>query len=373
MATLVETRRTDRFSVLELRTSSLNQEQQDEDPVLPQLERDSAAFRSDGFTIIDRLISPAFASVLCKRLDDVLRHGDSDLGAPDKVPAFKGETRSKAGKTPPAVSGLPSKKTLQVINVWKADSAFRSLVLSPTLGKLVADLAGWRNGARVANDQVWAKPPGASPLTFHRDSAYFQFTPSHVVTVWIALDDMDEELGPLQYVAGSHLWDDRRCGGTKEFFLSEKHSNHQWMMISAFQSHKATLADNEAQENPTSLSAPSQLEQPALTTVGVRSGGCGVHDGRLWHGSDRNKSKTRARRGLGIHFVPAEARFKNAMGTTLAHKVRARSTSAADAASGDIRAVSPSTDDLPPDLFPVTYRPPSPLKLPGSEYHGERR
>ena len=32
-------------------------------------------------------------------------------------------------------------------------------------------------------DQVWAKPPGAPPLVFHRDSPYFDFAPSDVVTV----------------------------------------------------------------------------------------------------------------------------------------------------------------------------------------------
>jgi ectoine hydroxylase-related dioxygenase (phytanoyl-CoA dioxygenase family) len=42
--------------------------------------------------------------------------------------------------------------------------------------------------------QVWAKPPGASPLVFHRDSAYFDFEPfNQVVTVWVALDDMTDQ------------------------------------------------------------------------------------------------------------------------------------------------------------------------------------
>ena len=97
-----------------------------------------------------------------------------------------------------------------MINIWKADRDFARVVLSPTLGRIVAALGGWANGARVANDQVWAKPPGAAPLTFHRDSAYFDFVPSDVITVWIALDDMEPELGPLQYVHGSHEWGDAR-------------------------------------------------------------------------------------------------------------------------------------------------------------------
>ena len=90
---------------------------------------------------------------------------------------------------------------------------------------------GWQGGARVVNDQVWAKPPGANPLTFHRDSAYFDLVPEDIVTVWIALDDMrDEELGPLQYVHGSHRWVDERCGGTGGFFIEK---DHKWMMHDA--------------------------------------------------------------------------------------------------------------------------------------------
>ena len=65
---------------------------------------------------------------------------------------------------------------------------------------------------------MWAKPPGAAALTFHRDSAYFDFVPSDVVTVWIALDDMDPELGPLEYVRGSHDWSDARVGSANQFF-----------------------------------------------------------------------------------------------------------------------------------------------------------
>ena len=40
---------------------------------------------------------------------------------------------------------------------------FREVVLSPQLGALAATLGGW-SGARVAEDQLWLKPPGAGPL-----------------------------------------------------------------------------------------------------------------------------------------------------------------------------------------------------------------
>ena len=48
-------------------------------------------------------------------------------------------------------------KVLQVINANKSDSLFRSLVTDEMLGRVVAKLAGWKGGTRLAQDQVWAK------------------------------------------------------------------------------------------------------------------------------------------------------------------------------------------------------------------------
>ncbi len=283
-----------------------------------------AAFSRDGFVVIDHLIDADTCAALNIRLELVLRgECDGKFGRADKAPKFCAERRCKPGKTPPPLGG-PSKQTLQVINVWKADTAFASIVLSPTLGQLVARLGGWAAGARIANDQVWAKPPGAAPLTFHRDSAYFDFTPPDVITVWLALDDMEPQLGPLQYVSGSHKWADGRVGSAQQFFDARNRF--------------ALLHDAARREG---------IEEPAaalkLTTLGVRMGGCGIHDGRLWHGSGANESADLPRRGLGIHFVPADARFADAMGRTLAHTLRppdqAHLTTMSEA------------------LFPVTWRP----------------
>lgn len=321
--------------------------------MLPEREQ----FEADGFVTMEHLISAEFCSKLNARLELVLR-GEFDIegGKPDKAPAFKVEQRSKPGKKPPPLGG-PSKQTLQLINVWKADSEFRRLVRSPALGKAVAELGGW-SGARVANDQVWAKPPGAAPLTFHRDSAYFDFQPEHVITVWIALDDMLEELGPLEYVRASHLWDGR-VGSAQLFF--DKRDRHALLRDAALQ---AGVAEDE-------------LEVISLKS---RAGGCGIHDGKLWHGSGKNMSATKPRRGLGIHFVPSTAKFKLASGKTLAHRAQAAHMaelaagmeagepmvdSSAEAAASADRCATGAVEsggagegaslELSPELFPITW------------------
>jgi ectoine hydroxylase-related dioxygenase (phytanoyl-CoA dioxygenase family) len=154
------------------------------------------------------------------------------------------------------------------------------------LGKLAAELAGWKQGARLAQDQVWAKPPGGKPLAFHQDSPYFMFSPPDVVTVWIALDDMSEELGPIEYVRGSHLWGDGYWESSNEFFESD---GGQALGMAA---DKAGVDEFET-----------------ISVAGLTAGGISIHDGRTWHGSGKNESKSRPRRGLGLHFVPAEVRF----------------------------------------------------------------
>ena len=48
-------------------------------------------------------------------------------------------------------------RVLQIINIHKCDEDYRKLATSPGIGKMVAELAGWEHGARLAQDQVWAK------------------------------------------------------------------------------------------------------------------------------------------------------------------------------------------------------------------------
>jgi ectoine hydroxylase-related dioxygenase (phytanoyl-CoA dioxygenase family) len=105
-------------------------------------------------------------------------------------------------------------------NVWKSDRLIASIILQESLGKLVSEIMGWPS-VRIAQDDLIWKPPcvdtnalnnssNNSVVGFHQDSAYIsnQFEPqdNNSVTVWMALDDADEETGCVQYVPGSHLW-----------------------------------------------------------------------------------------------------------------------------------------------------------------------
>jgi hypothetical protein len=210
-------------------------------------------------------------------------------------------------------------KTLQIVNVWKCSSLFERLVLSPVLGEFVGKLTGW-SSVRVVQDQTWLKPPSASGLGFHKDRGYFMFRrqddlaeqladPLHkqrvdafddqylhgvrVVTLWIALDTMDEELGPLEYAKGSHQWG-KTPGTNTNFFVEDGDGGAEGFRHLALQAarNEPTVANVEDVE--------------FVSMAGVAAGGGSVHDGDTWHGSGPNKSKVRCRRGVGIHYVRGE-------------------------------------------------------------------
>lgn len=282
-------------------------------------------FRQDGFIAFPQVLENTTVDSLNTELEEILRGRYDRDQRPDKQPKLIKGLLKKDGGTVGwlGFSGnLQNVRVLQVINVHKCNSLFRRIETSPRLGQVVAQLAGWKNGARLAQDQIWAKPPGAAPLAFHRDSPYFMFDPPDVVTVWVALDDMEEELGPLEYVRGSHQWGEGRCGSANQFFQS---SGGLALLQSA--AERAGVAEFDI-----------------VSMAGLKAGGISIHDGLTWHGSGKNQSKTKPRRGLGLHFVPADVKF-----TKDAAKSRLWRSYVED-------IDDPSKMHIPDEDFPVTWR-----------------
>jgi len=140
------------------------------------------------------------------------------------------------------------------------------------------------------------RPPGAPPLAYHRDSPYFMFHPSSVATVWIALDTMTEDMGPLTYICSSHKWG--REGNSSVGHTNGRSTQHFFEEEQEGKSSRVQTAAERAGR------LPAELEYVSL--AGLEAGGCSIHDGRTWHGSGGNVAADphRPRRGIGIHFVP---------------------------------------------------------------------
>lgn len=132
-------------------------------------------FQNDGYSTFPLVFTKDTVDALNGRLEMVLR-GTYDTGTrPDKTPkliksklptaARRGKNEDKSTEEDEArskkfalgYSGNKRKKVFQVINIHKSDQLFRELVTCSILGKLVAKLMKWEDGARLIQDQVWAK------------------------------------------------------------------------------------------------------------------------------------------------------------------------------------------------------------------------
>jgi len=96
-------------------------------------------------------------------------------------------------------------------------TAFRRLMNQRELGDFAHEVTGAEH-IQVWWSQLIYKPPeqadwaGVNEVTCHQDSTYeLDWSPdSHLFTMWIALSDVFEDSGPLQYLRGSH-----HLGGVK--------------------------------------------------------------------------------------------------------------------------------------------------------------
>ncbi|MDB4634467.1 phytanoyl-CoA dioxygenase family protein, partial [Rubripirellula sp.] len=91
----------------------------------------------------------------------------------------------------------------QIQHLELRDSWFHTLFTDSPFRQLAETLLG---GECVPmNLQYFNKFPGANkPTPPHQDGYYFMITPCEAVTMWLALDEVDDENGCIRYLPGSH-------------------------------------------------------------------------------------------------------------------------------------------------------------------------
>ena len=126
--------------------------------------------------------------------------------------------------TPPSSHPVYDPNNLCKINdAHLASNAFYNLLTKSQLG---TQIAGVTNSSFV---QVWAtqlliKPPGSGTeghVGWHQDRQYWEYWQGEtgLFTAWIALSEVDEKSGPMQFVVNSHRWGFLNKG---DFFASDQ-------------------------------------------------------------------------------------------------------------------------------------------------------
>jgi hypothetical protein len=91
---------------------------------------------------------------------------------------------------------------LRIQDAWRIDPAVRQMATNPAVIELLSSLYG----RRAWPFQTLTFPVGTQQH-FHTDAVHFSSVPERFMCgVWVALEDVHEDAGPLVYYPGSHRW-----------------------------------------------------------------------------------------------------------------------------------------------------------------------
>ena len=215
-------------------------------------------FHRNGWLVVEGVFAPEEA-------DEIARLALVTADAIDVEDSMAGYLldRSESGESAPRKIDSP----------YLRHPVFRNFALDGRLRDMLQKITG--EEPLLKSDQLFMKPPRfGSEKPYHQDNFYFRCTPGgHVITAWIALDDVDEENGCLRYISGSHK--------------------------------KGIIDHVEVPGQPYNLAPPDdQIEWENEAAAPVRKGGVVLHHSETLHSSRRNTSD-RWRRGYATHWATA--------------------------------------------------------------------
>ena len=162
-------------------------------------------------------------------------------------------------------------ETLKQLNRMQQDPFFDGYRRHPIWKALAAALLGEEADADGA--EWFNKPPGTCHVTPpHQDNFYFCLRPPQVLTIWLALDPVDEENGCLRYVRGSHHRGIRVHGRTRSLGFSQGISDY------------------------------GDADRAEEIAVPMQPGDVVIHHGNTIHRADANRSALRHRRSFAMVF-----------------------------------------------------------------------
>lgn len=167
-------------------------------------------------------------------------------------------------------------ETLKQITRLEIDPFFAGLLAGSQVRELAETLL--EENVIPQSIQFFNKPPFIGPATPpHQDGYYFCLVPNEALTVWIALDDVNEENGVLHYWKGSHKKGVLPHGASRVLGFSQ------------------------------GLNVESMKNVGTETICSAKRGDCLIHHSLTVHSAGPNRS-ARTRRALGLVYYAESAK-----------------------------------------------------------------
>jgi phytanoyl-CoA hydroxylase len=219
------------------------------------------SFDKDGYVFLPGFLGMEEVDAINNKLKDFIR---------DKVPGMPFNHVFYENNNDPATL-----KQLQDIHVH--DPFFAGILKGSEFEKIAEVLLGEKVIGK--NLEYFNKPPKiGKPTPPHQDDYYFMLNPPQAITMWMALENVDEETGCVRYIKGSHLQGMRPHGKTNTLGFSQGITDYG-------------EKDFEA-----------EIPFPA------KPGDLLIHHAMTIHRADGNKSETRSRKALGFIYFGESAK-----------------------------------------------------------------
>lgn len=174
----------------------------------------------------------------------------------------------------------PAQDGLRVQDAWREDEDVRAIAANPAILNLLAELYG-----RPAFAFQTLNFPTGTQQAVHSDTAHFSSSPEGFMCgVWVAMEDIDDDNGPLVYFPGSHRL--------------PHFANDQLGVLSAMQ-------DDRAEHYGRYVELWRRLTQAhglAPETFRARKGQALIWSARLLHGGAPHRDTSRTRWSQVTHY-----------------------------------------------------------------------
>jgi len=220
--------------------------------------------------------NPANAKMLSReQVEDYNSRGfirPVDVYAPDEIAAIRQYFDKLLEKTISSGGNSYSISTAHMKYGGVYDILTNKRIIDCVADLLGEDVVAW-------GSHFFCKMPGdGRAVAWHQDASYWPLTPSHAVTVWLAIDDADLDNGCMKFIAGSH------------------HSGHLTYRRSSPEEH-----------NVLDQTVPNAESYGEIVADDLKAGQASIHNDLLLHGSDANMS-TRRRCGLTLRYAAAHVK-----------------------------------------------------------------
>jgi phytanoyl-CoA hydroxylase len=147
------------------------------------------AFDRDGYIVVRGFLSPAETAAVNSQFDRYISQIVPTIPPTEAFFEVKGQPET----------------IKQLMRLHQHDAYFRDFPLRDRFRNLACALLD--DTTPVDNGVIWFNKPRRVGETTppHQDGYYFRLEPNEALTLWLALDEVDEANGCMRYVPGSHL------------------------------------------------------------------------------------------------------------------------------------------------------------------------